>query len=495
MSKQPSVNTRHYLTYLAMLMIFGAGIWLILSFGTRQHPQATGSASSVNHVSPADSPTPALPPDSSPSAGIGQTYIERIRQNLRSSLSILLLQLVVIIIAARVCGALFRRIGQPRVMGEIIAGIVLGPSVLGLISPPAMSFLFPANSLEPLRLLSQVGVALFMFVVGMELDLAHLRQKAHTAIMVSHASIVVPFFLGTALSLLVYGSLAPSQISFTAFSLFLGIAMSITAFPVLARILEDRRLSQTPLGAIALTCAAVDDVSAWCALALVIAIAQSTGVAAALLTVALTVVFVCVMWFLIRPMLARLLSARTHTAQQHPALVAGTLAFVLVCALLTEAIGIHALFGAFLAGVVMPSTAGIRDLLKERVGSFSAAALLPLFFAFTGLRLQIGLLNDWQSWAMCALIILVAITGKLGASMLMARWTGMSWRDAFALGALMNTRGLVELVVLNIGYDLGILSARAFAMLVLMALVTTFMTGPLLSLARANVSLAGRAGQ
>ena len=301
MSKPTSVNTRHYLTYLAMLLIFGAGIWLILSFGSRQHPRPAVSPSSVEHVSPTDSPTPASPPDSSAltessaPGGIVQTYIERFRQNLRSSLSILLLQLVVIIIAARIFGSLFRYIGQPRVMGEIIAGIVLGPSLLGLIWPQAMNFLFPTNSLEPLRLLSQIGVALFMFVVGMELDLAHLRKKAHTAIMVSHASIIVPFFLGTALSLLVYGSLAPSQISFTAFSLFLGIAMSITAFPVLARILEDRKLSQTPLGAIALTCAAVDDVSAWCALALVIAIAQSTGVAASLLTVALTVVFVCVM--------------------------------------------------------------------------------------------------------------------------------------------------------------------------------------------------------
>ncbi|MFY9618814.1 MAG: cation:proton antiporter [Pyrinomonadaceae bacterium] len=493
MSEPTSVNTRDYLTYLAMLLVFGAGIWLILSFGSRQHPRPAVSPSSIEHVSTTGSPTPASTPDSSAQtesstpAGVVRSYVERVfRQNLRSSLSVLLLQLVVIIVCARFFGSLFPRVGQPRVMGEIIAGIVLGPSLLGLISPRAMNFLFPTNSLEPLRLLSQIGVALFMFVVGMELDVAHLRKKAHTAIMVSHASIIVPFLLGTALSLLVYGSLAPSQISFTAFSLFLGIAMSITAFPVLARILEDRKLSQTPLGAIALTCAAVDDVSAWCALALVIAIAQSTGVAASLLTVALTAVFVCVMVLVIKPILARLLSARANTAQQHSALVAGVLAFVLVCALVTEAIGIHALFGAFLAGVIMPSTTGIRELLQTKLGSFSTAALLPLFFAFTGLRLQIGLMNDWQSWAMCGLIIVVAITGKLGASMLMARWTGLSWRDAFALGALMNTRGLVELVVLNIGYDLGILSARAFAMLVLMALVTTFMTGPLLSLARAK---------
>jgi Kef-type K+ transport system membrane component KefB len=471
-----SVNTRHYLTYLAMLLIFGAGIWLILAFGSRQHPRPTVPPSPVESSSPIDSST---------GAGIVRTYVERIfRENLRSSLSILLLQLVVIIFAARIFGSLGRYVGQPRVMGEIVAGIVIGPSVLGLLSPRAMEFLFPTASLEPLRLLSQIGVALFMFVVGMELELGHLRKKAHTAIMISHASIIVPFFLGAALALPVYGSLAPSDISFTPFALFMGIAMSITAFPVLARIIEDRGLAQTPLAAIALTCAAVDDVTAWCVLALVIAIAQSSGVAASLLTVALTLTFIGVMVLLIKPLLARLLSARPNMTEQSPVQVAGILVFVLACALLTDAIGIHALFGAFLAGVVMPSTAGLRGLLKEKLGSFSAAALLPLFFAFTGLRMQIGLLNDWQSWLMFGVVVLVAITGKLGASMLMARWTGMNWRDAFSLGALMNTRGLVELVVLNIGYELGILSARAFAMLVLMALVTTFMTGPLLSLVR-----------
>jgi Kef-type K+ transport system membrane component KefB len=465
-----------------MLLIFGAGIWLILAFGSRLHPRPTVSPSSIEQISPIDSPAVT---QSSVPAGAVRSYFERVfTRNLRSALGMLLLQLVVIIICARIFGSLFRYIGQPRVMGEIIAGIVLGPSVLGLLSPQAMNFLFPAGSLEPLRLLSQIGVALFMFVVGMELELAHLRKQAHTAIMVSHASIIVPFFLGAALALVVYGSLAPAEISFTSFALFTGIAMSITAFPVLARILEDRGLLQTPLGTIALTCAAVDDVTAWCVLALVIAVAQSSGQAAALLTVALTLTFIGVMVLLIRPLLARRLATSANQAQQQPALVAGTLAFVLACALLTEAIGIHALFGAFLAGVVMPSTTGVRTLLKERLGSFSAAALLPLFFAFTGLRMQIGLLNDWQSWLMCAGIILVAIIGKLGAGMLMARWTGMTWVDAFALGALMNTRGLVELVVLNIGYDLGILSARAFAMLVLMALVTTFMTGPLLALAK-----------
>jgi Kef-type K+ transport system membrane component KefB len=400
----------------------------------------------------------------------------------------LLLQLVVIIVAARLVGKLFQKIGQPHVLGEIVAGIVLGPSLLGWLSPETMAFLFPASSMEMLKLLSQIGVALFMFVVGMDLDVRHLRERAQTAIMVSHASIVVPFFLGTALSLLVYRSLAPVNTSFTAFALFMGIAMSVTAFPVLARILEDRRMTQTPLGSIALTCAAVDDVTAWCLLALVIAFAKSGGLAGAFLTITLALGFIGFMLLIVKPQLGRLLEARLANAangQEHSkSLLAAILALVFTCALLTETIGIHSLFGAFLAGVVMPTTARLRVLLKEKLEPLTAAALLPLFFALTGLRMQVGLLNDWKSWALCAVIVAVAIAGKLGSSMLMARWTGMGWRESFSLGALMNTRGLVELIVLNIGYDLGILSARSFAMLVLMALVTTFMTGPLLSLVK-----------
>ncbi|MGZ8847786.1 MAG: cation:proton antiporter domain-containing protein, partial [Pyrinomonadaceae bacterium] len=367
---------------------------------------------------------------------------------------------------------------------EIVAGILLGPSLLGLVSPATMAFLFPASSLEILKLLSQIGVALFMFVVGLELDVQHLRQKAHTAIMVSHASIVVPFFLGVALSLFLFQSLAPANTSFTAFALFMGIAMSITAFPVLARILEDRGLSRTRLGGIAITCAAVDDVTAWCLLALVIAIARADGLFAGVLTIGLAIAFIGIMLFLVKPLFARLIKSDPNNDRYNRGLVALILAFVLASALLAELIGIHALFGAFLAGVVMPPTAEVRRVLKEKLETFSLVVLLPLFFVFTGLRMQISLLNDWNSWLLCALIILIAIAGKLGGSMFMARWTGLNWRDSFSLGVLLNTRGLVELIVLSIGYDLGILSPRTFAMMVLMALATTFMTGPLLSLVK-----------
>ena len=456
--------------------MFGAGIWFILASGSHLHSgrQLVNSAGEV----PAGASTSTPGTSASP-----QTYFDKIfRQNLRSPLSILLLQIVVIIIVARLFAGIFRKIGQPPVMGEMIAGIVLGPSVLGLLLPRAMAVLFPPASMGTLGLLSQIGVVLFMFVVGMELDVEHLRKKASAAIMISHASIVLPFLLGAALALILYTPLAPSNTSFTAFALFMGIAMSITAFPVLARILEDRGLSQSPLGSTAIACAAIDDVTAWCILAFVIAVVKSGGVAASVVNIVLVLCFISVMLLLIKPRMGNLIKERVKDPRHSKRLLAGILAFVLACAWVTESIGIHALFGAFLAGVVMPSVAGFRLFLKERLEAFSSAALLPLFFVFTGLRTQISLLNNWSGWLMCFGIIVVAVAGKLGGSMLMARWTKMSWRDSFAIGVLMNTRGLIELVVLNIGYDLGILSARIFVMMVIMALVTTFMTAPLLSL-------------
>lgn len=447
-----------------MLLVFLAGVWLILAAGAKL--TSNGPAA----VAPA------------PVSETQTTFTGVWWENFRTPLSILLMQLVVIIASAGLFRRLFRWIGQPPVMGEMIAGIVLGPSVLGLIFPEAMAFLFPPASLETLRLLSQIGVVIFMFIVGMEVDVQHLREKGSTAIMISHASIIVPFILGTALALFLYQDLAPQGTSFNAFALFIGVAMSITAFPVLARILEDRKLSQTYLGTIAITCAAVDDVTAWCILALVIALVKATGIEISFITIVLTLIFAAAMFFIVRPQLGRAIKD-TDSELHRGRLVPIFLAFFLLCALITETIGIHALFGAFVAGVVMPPSTEFRVFLKNK-WAFGSYALLPLFFAFTGLRTQIGLLNELNDWLLCLVIIVVAIAGKLGGSMLMARWTGMQWSDAFAIGVLMNTRGLVELVVLNIGYDLGILSGRIFAMMVLMALVTTFMTGPLLSLVK-----------
>lgn len=459
-------DARHYLPYFLMLLVFVGGVWLVLAAGARLQP-ADAVSVSISQVDAEASSRSVL------------------WANLRSPLGILLTQIIVILTMAGLFRRLFRRLGQPPVMGEMVAGIVLGPSVLGWLYPRAVPFLFPPSSLDTLQQLSQIGVVLFMFIVGTELNIRLLREKGTSAVMISHASIIVPFLLGTTLSLFLYQELAPAGTSFNAFALFIGVAMSITAFPVLARILEDRNLSQTALGSIAITCAAVDDVTAWCILALVIAIVKSTGLEITAITIGLTLAFAATMIFLVRPQLARLI--KDPDSQQHRRrLIPIILAFVFSCALITETIGIHALFGAFLAGVIMPSSTEFRIFLKDKFEAFGSYALLPLFFAFTGLRTQVSLLNDWQGWLLCGVIILVAIAGKLGGSMLMSRWTGMSWSQSFSIGVLMNTRGLVELVVLNIGYDLGILSGRIFTMMVLMALVTTFMTGPLLSLVKAK---------
>jgi Kef-type K+ transport system membrane component KefB len=477
MSNSSDQKSRSLLYYLVLLLVFGAGLWLILATGSQLNSGHSGMRP------PDQSASTITPAGTSPSTATSETWPGKIlRGTVRSPLGTLLLQIIVIIIAARLFGAVFRRIGQPPVMGEMIAGIALGPSVLGLLFPQAIAFLFPPSSMNTLGVLSQIGVVLFMFIVGLELDIQHLLEKASAAVLVSHASIIVPFLLGAALALLLYPTLASTDTSFAAFALFMGIAMSITAFPVLARILEDRGLSQSRLGSIALACAAIDDVSAWCILAFVIAVVKSNGLGPAVVTIAVTLVFVSVMLFFVKPQLANLIEKRVEDPKRARGLLAGVLAFVLASAWFTESIGIHALFGGFIAGVVMPSFSGFRVFLKERVEGFSSAALLPLFFVFTGLRTQISLLDSWSSWLMCFGIIVVAVTGKLGGSMLMARWTSMNWRDSFTLGVLMNTRGLVELVVLNIGYDLGILSARIFVMMVIMALATTFMTAPLLSL-------------
>jgi Kef-type K+ transport system membrane component KefB len=385
------------------------------------------------------------------------------------------MQLLVILAATRTCGWLARKVGQPAVMGEITAGILLGPSLLGLIWPDAMAFLFAPETLKPLQLVSQLGLVLFMFVIGMELEISYLQRKTQAAVVISHMSIVFPYVLGVALAAFLYRAYAPPTTSFLAFALFMGIAMSITAFPVLARILQERNITHTSFGAMALTCAAVDDVTAWCLLAAVVAIVKATSLGATLLTLGLSVAFVAVMLRGVRSLLFAWHQRYPVTGTAH---VAGALFVMLLAALCTEIIGIHALFGAFLAGVVMPTAPSFRAHLRSRIEDLSLIVLLPLFFAFTGLRTQVGLLNAPGLWGVCALIIAVAVLGKYGGTLFAARATGHSWLDSHRLGFLMNTRGLMELVALNIGYDLGILSPEVFTMLVLMALVTTFMTGP-----------------
>ncbi|MCY1036831.1 cation:proton antiporter [Corallococcus sp. BB11-1] len=393
----------------------------------------------------------------------------------------LLVQLIVIIGLSRLIGRGARWIGQPLVIAEVVAGIALGPSLLGLISPGALQWLFPAESMPFLKMLAEVGLVLFMFLIGLELDPRMLKGRGHTSVAISHSSIVVPFALGAvAGALWLYKSLSDPSVPFSSFVLFMGVSMSITAFPVLARILTERGLMQSKLGAIAIACAAVDDVTAWCLLAFVVSLVRATSLAEAGLTTLFAVLYIGFMLLLVRPFLARLgarVASREGLTQN---VVAGTLLLLLASAWATERIGIHALFGAFLFGAVIPKEGGLASALAEKLEDVTVVLLLPVFFAFSGLRTQIGLLDTVESWVTCGVIILLACLGKFGGSAVAARLTGLRWREAGAIGVLMNTRGLMELIVLNLGLDLGVISPTLFTMMVIMALVTTFMTSPLL---------------
>jgi len=391
----------------------------------------------------------------------------------------LLLALAAVIALARILGYVCRRIGQPSVIGEIVAGIALGPSLLGRIAPDVAAFVLPASVAPFLQIVAQIGVIVFMFLVGVGLDVGLLRRRGHAVAAVSHASIVVPFLLGSLLALAIYPVVSTGDVPFTAFALFLGISMSVTAFPVLARILIDRGMERSRLGTIALSCAAVDDVSAWSLLAVVVGIVKARA-SDGLTTAALAVGYVAVAWFVVRPLLHRLARHTEARGELSPTAMAAVLVAVLLSAWATDAIGIHALFGAFLVGAAIPHDSLLARELGRRLHDLVVVLLLPAFFAFTGMRTQIGLLDAPWQWLLCAAIVLIACAGKLGGSAVAARLSGLDWRSSLALGVLMNTRGLMELIVLNIGLELKVISPALFAMLVLMALVTTFATTPLL---------------
>ncbi|MFN8322680.1 MAG: cation:proton antiporter [Chitinophagales bacterium] len=405
-----------------------------------------------------------------------------LNESLTHPLAIMLMQIIVILSVARSVGYLFSKIGQQSVIGEITAGIILGPSLLGWVAPGIFSFLFPAASLPNLQLLSQIGLVLFMFIIGLELDIDTIRKRAGEAILVSHVSIVFPYFLGVMLAYFLYQSYAPAHISFIAFALFMGIAMSITAFPVLARILKERNMTKTPVGSMAIISAAIGDVTAWCILPFVIAIARAGDISNAWFSIFMAAIYVIVMLMVIKPLLQKLSERFFSDGNIHSNFTAVVFLMLLVSAYTAEVIGIHALFGAFLAGAVMPANFSLRNLFTERIEDVSTFLLMPLFFAFTGLRTQIGLLNEPHLWAVCAVIILMAVAGKFWGSAVSARLIGQSWKDSLSIGILMNTRGLMELIVLNIGYDLGILKPEVFTIMVFMALATTFMTAPALNL-------------
>lgn len=387
-------------------------------------------------------------------------------------MALTLLQIVIIIVAARAMALVLQRFGQPAVVGEIAAGICLGPSLFGALAPRAFASVFPADSIPALATLSQVGLILFMFLVGLEFAPELLRERKHTVVVISHVSIVIPFILGTVLAVYLYPRVSSPDVPYRSFVLFLGTAMSITAFPVLARILAERRLQGTRLGNTAIACAAVDDVTAWCILAFVVVLARAGDPMQFAMRLVLLAVYIALMVRVARPLLRRTRS------------LAVVLVFVFASAWATELLGVHALFGAFLAGTVMPRE--LTASLAGHVRGVTSTLFLPLFFAVTGLRTNIGSLSTPEAWLCCGLVLVVAVVGKFGGAAMSAAAVRFPWRDSLAIGALMNTRGLMEMVVVNVGLEIGVVSPALYTMIVIMALVTTAMTTPLLTAIRAT---------
>lgn len=456
-----SKTQKNYLIYALMLFLFGGMIYAAIQGGGHLL-DADGRELVADEVE-------AL-----------EQFASVVKSNLHHPLTILLLQIIIVLTTVHLFNFLFKRIGQPGVIGEIVAGIVLGPSLLGYYFPGAFHFVFPAESLTNLELVSQIGLILFMFVIGLELDFSVLRKKIDETLVISHAGILIPFFLGILASYWVYEEYAAGYTDFLPFSLFMGISMSITAFPVLARIIQERNMSKTSVGILSIASAANDDVTAWCLLAVVIAIVKAGTFVGALYTILLTVVYIVVMFGVVRPVFRRVGEVYANRETINKLFVGSVFLLLVISAAITELLGIHALFGAFVAGVIMPPNLNFRKIMMLKIEDVAVAFFLPLFFAFTGLRTEIGLINTPELWLTCLLLIVVAVAGKLGGCTLAARMVGSSWKDSLTIGTLMNTRGLMELVALNIGYEMGVLPPAIFVILVLMALITTFMTTPLL---------------
>lgn len=461
-----SKGTKSIAFYLMMILVFGSLMYFIVKEGESR--QVETAIQSMNEA----------PKNMEEGFSVFWTSMSH---HIQSPIGILLLQIIAILLICRLFGWLFQKIGQPTVIGEIVAGIVLGPSVLGHLLPGVSSFLFPPDSLGNITILSQFGLILFMFAIGMELDIGEVRKKLKETILISHTSTIVPFFFGMLTAYFVYEGYAHKETPFLSFALFIGIAMSITAFPVLARIIQEKGLTKSHLGTISLASAANGDITAWCLLAVVIAIAQAGSMLSAIYNILFSICYILFMFLAVRPFLKMVGHIYHNKEVIDKTLVALMFLLLIVSSYFTEILGLHALFGAFIAGVVMPGNPKFRKIMTEKVEDVSLALFLPLFFVSTGLRTEIGLLNTPTLWIMCAIFIIVAIVGKFGGALFSARFVGESWKDSLYIGALMNTRGLMELVVLTIGYEMKILTPPIFVMLVLMTLVTTFMTTPLIS--------------
>ncbi|MCL1938843.1 MAG: cation:proton antiporter [Candidatus Azobacteroides sp.] len=458
---------KNFIFYILMLVICCALIAWVIQLGSRFEADVPAK---ISHENISNFLTQGFP-----------IFVQSLQSNIQTPVAMLLLQVISILFFARILGYLFMKIGQPSVIGEIVAGIVLGPSLLSHFLPGVASFLFAPESLGNITILSQIGLIFFMFVIGMELDIAAVKEKLNETILISHTGMLVSFLCGVVVAYITYSTYAAHTTPFISYALFIGISMSITAFPVLARIIQEKGLTKSHLGILSLTSAANGDITAWCLLAAVIAITQTGTLAGAGYTILFAVLFLLFMFFVMRPFLNIIGTIYHNEELINKNIVAFMFLILIISAYTTEILGIHALFGAFMAGVIMPRQVQFRKILTEKVEDVALTIFLPLFFVSTGLKTQIGLISTPIEWLTCGLFTVTAIFGKVMGTAMAARFTGESWKHSWYLGALMNTRGLMELIVLTIGYEMKILPPPIFAMLVLMTLITTFMTGPLLS--------------
>lgn len=451
---------------IVLTLLFVGVVWLSARIGATYYHINTQSAA------------PIVP------SSAWQNFTDSVAHHGTSTIGLLLLQIIVILTVARLVGALFRHIGQPQVIGEIVAGILLGPSILGALWPEAFAFLFPEESIAFIEILSEFGLILFMFTIGMELRPAEIKSQFRKAFIISQSGIFIPFILGMLLTLFLYDSTS-FHVPYLPLALFMGIAMSITAFPVLARIIQERGMSRTHLGSLALNTAAVADIAAWLLLAAVMAIIQSGSITSALFNFLFLILYIALFFGVIRPLFALVGSVYNKNELVNKTLVAVIFILVLVSAYLTNLLSMHALFGAFMVGLIMPDDNKFRHVITEKVEDVSLSIFLPLFFVSSGLRTELGLINSGALWALLTLLVVVAIVGKVGGTYIAARLCNISKKESLYLGAFMNTRGLMELVVLKIGLDLGVLPPVIFVLLVMMTLITTLMTQPLLQLMNA----------
>lgn len=451
---------------IVLTLLFVGVVWLSARIGATYYHIDTQSAA------------PIVP------SSAWQNFTDSVAHHGSSTIGLLLLQIIVILTVARLVGGVFRHIGQPQVIGEIVAGILLGPSILGALWPEAFAFLFPEESIAFIEILSEFGLILFMFTIGMELRPAEIKSQFRKAFIISQSGIFIPFILGMLLTLFLYDPTS-FHVPYLPLALFMGIAMSITAFPVLARIIQERGMSRTHLGSLALNTAAVADIAAWLLLAAVMAIIQSGSITSALFNFLFLILYIALFFGVIRPLFALVGSVYNKNELVNKTLVAVIFILVLVSAYLTNLLSMHALFGAFMVGLIMPDDNKFRHVITEKVEDVSLSIFLPLFFVSSGLRTELGLINSGALWALLTLLVVVAIVGKVGGTYIAARLCNISKKESLYLGAFMNTRGLMELVVLKIGLDLGVLPPVIFVLLVMMTLITTLMTQPLLQLMNA----------